>query len=93
MQSKKWRNVIDEEIKAIERNETWELASLPKGHKMIGVKWVYKAKKNAKGEIVKYKARLVVKDYSHRAGINYDEVFARHSLGNYKTNYFSSRSK
>ena len=49
VQSKKWRDAMDEEIKAIMKNDTWELATLPKGHQEIGVKWVYKAKKNAKG--------------------------------------------
>ena len=76
MQNKKWRDAMDEEIKAIRKNNTWQLASLPKGQKAIGVKWVYKAKKNANGEIERYKARLVAKGYSQRAGIDYDEVFA-----------------
>ena len=52
-----------------------ELATLPTGKKTIGVKWVYKLKKNAKGEVERYKARLVVKGYSQRQGIDYDEVF------------------
>jgi hypothetical protein len=67
---------MDEEIKVIKMNDTWELASLPKGHKAIGVKWVYKAKKYSKGEVEGYKARLVAKGYSQRAGIDYDEEFA-----------------
>ncbi|CAJ2633694.1 unnamed protein product [Trifolium pratense] len=75
-EKKTWRTAMDEEIKAIKKNETWELVSLPKGHKAIGVKWVYKAKKNSKGEVERYKARLVAKGYSQRAGIDYDEVFA-----------------
>ncbi|KAE8666843.1 hypothetical protein F3Y22_tig00112490pilonHSYRG00048 [Hibiscus syriacus] len=76
VQEKKWRDAMDEEIKAIEKNDTWELTSLPKGHKAIGVKWVYKTKQNAKGEIERHKARLVAKGYSQKAGIDYDEVFA-----------------
>ncbi|KAE8705324.1 hypothetical protein F3Y22_tig00110429pilonHSYRG00698 [Hibiscus syriacus] len=69
----KWRYVMDEEIKAIENNDTWELTSLPKGHKAIDVKWVYKTKQNTKGEIERHKARLVAKGYSQKAGIDYDE--------------------
>ena len=73
---KKWRITMDKELKAIVKNDTWELTTLPKGHKAIGVKWVYKTKRNAKGEIERHKTRLVVKGYSQNAGINYDEVFA-----------------
>ncbi|KAH9726094.1 hypothetical protein KPL70_008130 [Citrus sinensis] len=72
----KWRIAMAEEIKAIVKNDTWELITLPKGHKAIGVKWVYKTKRNAKGEIERHKARLVAKGYSQKAAIDYDEVFA-----------------
>ncbi|KAL5763907.1 hypothetical protein ACOSQ2_016501 [Xanthoceras sorbifolium] len=63
-QEKKWRDAMDEEIKAIEKNNTWELVPLSKGHKKIGVKWVYKTKRNTKREIEKHKAKLVAKGYS-----------------------------
>jgi Reverse transcriptase (RNA-dependent DNA polymerase) len=67
---------MQEEMKAIEKNDTWELAMLPKGHKPIGVKWVYKKKMNVQGEVERYKARLVAKGYKQKAGIDYEEVFA-----------------
>jgi hypothetical protein len=35
---------MDDEMRVIERNDTWELTSLPKDHKVIVVKWVYKKK-------------------------------------------------
>lgn len=71
-----WRNAMDQEIESIERNNTWDLTSLPSGAKKIGVKWVYKTKLNEKGKIEKYKARLAAKGYSHQYGIYYNEVFA-----------------
>jgi len=72
----KWRDAMDAEIKAIERNETWELTDLPKGARKIGVKWVFKTKYNEKGAVDKYKARLVAKGYSQQYGVDYREVFA-----------------
>ncbi|GKC23421.1 retrovirus-related pol polyprotein from transposon TNT 1-94 [Tanacetum coccineum] len=38
IRNKKWKEAMDEEISAIEKNKTWEMAKLPKGHKPIGVK-------------------------------------------------------
>jgi len=56
VKEEKWRKAMDDEIDAIERNSTWELSDLPKGHKTIGDKWVYKTKLKENGEIDKYKA-------------------------------------
>jgi len=56
VKEEKWRKAMDDEIDVIERNSTWELSDLPKGHKTIGVKWVYKTKIKENGEIDKYKA-------------------------------------
>jgi len=76
MRDKKWQTTMDEEIKAIDRNNTWELTEFPEGSKPIGVKWVFKKKMNAQGEIERCKARLVAKGYKQNEGIDYDEVFA-----------------
>jgi hypothetical protein len=65
-----------EEINSFEENDTWKLVDLPKGQEPIGLKWVYKLKKDASGVIIKHKARLVAKGYVQRAGIDFEEVFA-----------------
>jgi Reverse transcriptase (RNA-dependent DNA polymerase) len=67
---------MEEEIRAIEKNSTWKLVSLPKDKKAMGVKWVYKIKRGADGSINRYKAHLVAKGYKQKHDINYDEVFA-----------------
>jgi hypothetical protein len=41
-----------EELKAIEDNDTWELTSLPGGHRAVSLKWVYKVKRNEAGDVV-----------------------------------------
>jgi hypothetical protein len=55
-----------EEIRAIEENGTWSLTDLPPDRKAIGLKWVFKVKRDEQGSVVKYKARLVVKGYSQQ---------------------------
>ncbi|KAL0325687.1 UNVERIFIED_CONTAM: Retrovirus-related Pol polyprotein from transposon TNT 1-94 [Sesamum radiatum] len=73
---KVWVQAMEEEIKMIEKNNTWELADRPKDKEVIGVKWIYKTKLNADGSIQKHKARLVAKGYSQLPGIDYTETFA-----------------
>ena len=71
---KVWVDACKDEIFSIEKNNTWNLVELPDGIKPIGLKWVFKIKRNADGTISKYKARLVAKGNMH--GVDYDEVFA-----------------
>ncbi|GJV50027.1 putative RNA-directed DNA polymerase [Tanacetum coccineum] len=71
-----WVNAMNEEMEALNRNQTWTLTDLPAGRKPIGCKWVYKIKYKSNGEIERYKARLVAKGYSQREGIDYEETFS-----------------
>ena len=50
-----WRDAMKEEISAILKNKTWIVV------KPIGVKWVFRVKKDNIGKVVRYKGRLVVK--------------------------------
>ena len=73
---KAWKGAMDSEMQSINDNNTWELVSLPAGHKAIGLKWVYRVKRDPAGNIVKHKARLVAKGYVQRQGVDFEEVFA-----------------
>nr|GEZ96373.1 zinc finger, CCHC-type [Tanacetum cinerariifolium] len=64
------------EIDSINKNKTWKLVTLPDNQKAIGLKWVFKTKREGNGKIIKHKARLVAKVYIQEHGIVYEEVFA-----------------
>ena len=73
---KVWNDACEDEIKSIVKNKTWELVDLPRGAKAIGLKWIFKIKRNSDGSINKFKARLVAKGYIQRHGVDFEEVFA-----------------
>ncbi|GKE11221.1 putative RNA-directed DNA polymerase [Tanacetum coccineum] len=73
---REWVKAMDSELASIEKNNTWSLVNLPKNKKAIGLKWVYKVKRDPSGKILKYKARIVAKGYVQKYGVDYDEVFA-----------------
>nr|GEZ87251.1 ribonuclease H-like domain-containing protein [Tanacetum cinerariifolium] len=56
--------------------KVWRLVDMPYGKKAIGTKWVYMNKKDARGIVVRNKARLVAQGHKQEEGIDYDEVFA-----------------
>jgi hypothetical protein len=73
---KEWVDAMNNEIEAIEINNTWDLVDLLADKNVISVKWVYKTKLNEKGEIEKQKVRLVARGFSQQPSIDYGESFA-----------------
>ena len=71
-----WINAMNEEMESIKKNDTWDLVDLPKEKECIGVKWVYKTKYKANGEVDKHKARLVAKGFAQEYGVDYNETFS-----------------
>ncbi|RVX03686.1 putative mitochondrial protein [Vitis vinifera] len=71
-----WKEVVMEEIRALEKNETWEVMNLPRGKKPVGCKWIFTVKYKADGTVERYKARLVAKGFTQTYGIDYTETFA-----------------
>lgn len=72
----RWRLAMQEEIQALEDNNTWTLCSLPMNKKALGCKWVYKIKYLSDGTIERFKARLVILGNHQVEGIDYTETFA-----------------
>ncbi|GAQ87846.1 hypothetical protein KFL_003820010 [Klebsormidium nitens] len=71
-----WRKAMDEEFGSLQENQTWELAEPPSGVKPIPCKWAFKLKRDENGQINRYKARLVIKGFRQKKGVDFEEVFA-----------------
>ena len=71
-----WEKAIEEELATLKAAGTWRLKEAPLGANIIGYKWVFKMKKDAAGNVVCYKARLVTQGFSQIRGVNYDNTYA-----------------
>jgi transposase InsO family protein len=71
-----WKEAVNSEVESILQNHTWELVDLPPGSKPLGYKWIFKRKLKADGSIDKYKARLVVKGYRQKEGLDYFDTYS-----------------
>ncbi|GJR46238.1 putative ribonuclease H-like domain-containing protein [Tanacetum coccineum] len=60
----------------VQVSNVWDLLILPEGKYAIGTKWILKNKRDARGIVVRNKARLVAQGHRQEEGIDYDEVFA-----------------
>jgi hypothetical protein len=75
MHDPKWKHAMEEEFSALMKNGTWHLVPASQASNIIGCKWVYKMKRKADGTIDRHKARLMVKGFKQRYGIDYEDTF------------------
>ena len=71
-----WEKAIEEELATLRAAGTWEVVDAPRGVNIVGSKWVFRAKKDAAGNVVRYKARLVAQGFSQVLGVDYFDTFA-----------------
>ena len=72
---KKWEQGMDEEMDSLVINQNWDLVKLPTEKRVLQNKWVYRLKEEDGGN-KRYKARLVVKGFAQKRGIDFDEIFS-----------------
>ena len=76
LRTSQWKAAMDDKMRALIQNDTWEIVDLPKGKKSVGCRWIFTLKYNADGTLVRQKARLVARGYTQTYGILYQETFA-----------------
>ena len=71
-----WRTAMEEEYAALLSNNTWDLVPRPSGVNVVTGKWIFCQKFNADGSFDRYKARWVLRGFTQRPGVDYDETFS-----------------
>jgi hypothetical protein len=72
-----WQQAEAEEMDSIQRlNMLSEPMPLPSGCKPVGLRWVYKKKRNSLGEVTRYRARLVAKGFQQTFGLDYFDTYS-----------------
>jgi hypothetical protein len=71
----KWELAMKDEMNSLMTSQTWELTVLPQKKKALHNKWVYRVKEEHDGS-KRYKARLVVKGFQQKEGVDYTDIFS-----------------
>jgi len=73
----KWDAAMKAELTALKTKAVFTLVPPPDRPKtVIGSKWVLTRKRDAEGNVTRYKARLVAQGFSQRSGDDYSETFS-----------------
>ena len=62
---------MNEEMKSLQKNMTWELVGCPPRKKPVGCRWIFIVKYKTEGTIERFKVKLVAKRVHPTYGINY----------------------
>jgi hypothetical protein len=71
-----WKIAINEELNSINKNNVWEIIKKPTNTNIVSTRWVFVKKIDDKGNLQKYKARLVARGFEQIHGIDYFDTFA-----------------
>lgn len=73
---KQWREACEAEMRQMEDMKVFEVCYLPAGERVTDIKWVFLLKRDADNRPVKFKARLVAREFSQVKGVNYAKTVA-----------------
>ncbi|MBW0538569.1 hypothetical protein O181_078284 [Austropuccinia psidii MF-1] len=71
-----WKEACEEELRNLNEMGVWHEIARPSDVQVLGTRWVFATKLNQHGDIVRYKARLVVQGHRQIKGVNFEETFA-----------------
>ena len=71
-----WRAACAEEIEQFVHQNIFDMVPKPESRKVVDCKWVFKMKLGPDSQVERYKARLVIKEFSQVEGIDFNETYS-----------------
>ena len=75
-ENQKWLDAMHDEMKSLHDNHTYDLVKFPKGKRDLEKGWIYRVKHESNSKSPRYKARLVVKGFHQRKGVDFNDIFS-----------------
>jgi len=70
-----WDVACEDEIRNFQQMGVYNVVLQPKGHKVVGSKWVLHIKCGPDGQVQKYKACIVTQGFTQVKGLDYNQTF------------------
>ena len=67
---------MQDEYKSLMDNNTWCLIQAPSGAHILRGRWVYIVKRDLAEEVIRYKARWMIRGFEQQKGRDYHNTFA-----------------
>jgi hypothetical protein len=67
---------MEDEFQALITNNTWTLVPRPPHANVVSGKWIFKHKLHSDGSLERYKVRWVLRGFTQRPGVDFDETFS-----------------
>lgn len=71
-----WFPPMEQEMVVMDHQGVFTKVECPEDRKVVGLKWIYRLKYNAEGEVVQKKACLVAQGFNQIPGVDFDQTYA-----------------
>lgn len=71
-----WRKAMEDEFDALIKNKTWDLVPPNPTKNVVDCRWLFRIKHKPDGTVDRYKARLVIKGFTQRPGVDFHDTFS-----------------
>tara|TARA_R110002050_G_scaffold300579_1_gene470596 strand:+ start:1620 stop:4382 length:2763 start_codon:yes stop_codon:yes gene_type:complete len=71
-----WEKAVQAELDSLHRQATWDVVPRSESMYVVQCKWVFRVKTNERGDVERFKARLVARGFTQTEGVDYGDTYS-----------------